>query len=284
MTNEILEAPPETPVEPPQEPAAPAENDPFAVDEAQFVSLSPEQRAALDPVLSKWKDSAKATLEKERGTYKPHLEKSKALDQLVKDPRFVKWYQDLQAATRTPLQPQGAAPNQVASAEEWANALQLMANGDPTQWQALNQKMLASWAAPTIQGIQQKQRYLEQSMEMTKLFSDHADAKELDQVGRENDPTSPSLLQLCLHNVVDQNGGTMEQAYQIAKTVSQSMENRGKRAAMGLVTEKKGSVTEKTHPAGKEEGVIYVDTMEEAMTQNIEAAIDGRKVKYAVKK
>ena len=27
-------------------------SDPFAVDESQFVSLSPEQRAALDPVLS----------------------------------------------------------------------------------------------------------------------------------------------------------------------------------------------------------------------------------------
>ena len=73
-------------------------------------------------------------------------------------------------------------------------------------------------------------------------------------------------------------------AYAIAKKVSLSMENKGKRAAMGLVTEKKGSVTEKPSVNTKEEGVQYVDTMEEAMNANIEAAIDGRKVKYQVKK
>ena len=53
---------------------------------------------------------------------------------------------------------------------------------------------------------------------------------------------------------------------------------------MGMVQEKKGAVTEKPVTNSKEEGVIFVDTMEEAMTKNIEAAMDGRKVKYQHKK
>lgn len=99
-------------------PAVSPETDPFGVDESQFVSLTPEQRAALDPVLSKWKETAKSTLEKERSSFKPHLDKAKALDQLVRDPRFVKWYQDQQNATRTPDSrgarvPRSASPQMV---------------------------------------------------------------------------------------------------------------------------------------------------------------------------
>lgn len=260
---------------------APVDNDPFAVDEAQFASLSPEQRAALDPVMSKWRDTARQALEKEKKTYEPHMKRSQALEGLVKDPRFVKWYQE---TTQGNKGQETKAPAQVASPEEWSAALTQMANGDPAAWQNLNQKMLSSWAQPTIEGIQQKQNYLEQSMEMTKLFADHADAKDLDQIGREEDPTSPSLLELCLHVVKERNHGTMEQAYAVARQVAKSMENKGKRAAMGMVQEKKGSVTETPPKTGAADGIIYVDSMEEAMTQNIEAAMDGRKVKYAVKK
>ena len=63
---------------------ASTETDPFAVDESQFVSLTPEQRAALDPVLSKWKENAKSYAQKEREAegkkYTDHVKRSAALE------------------------------------------------------------------------------------------------------------------------------------------------------------------------------------------------------------
>lgn len=285
MPPETIDAPadaaPEN-VEP--EGAAPApEADPFAVDETQFVSLSPEQRAALDPVLNKWKESAKTYAQKEREAegkkFDSHVKKAQALEKLISDPRFVKWYQE----TNNP-QPTAATPKSVASAEEWASAYQALSNGDPLPLEQLQSKLVLSVGGPQLQRQQQEMNMIRAESEMTKLFATHADAKELDSIGRESDPAAPSLLELCLAQVKDRQGGTMEQAYALAKSVAQSMENKGKRAAMGMVAEKKGSVTEKPSASSKEQGVVFVDTMEEAMTANIEAAMDGRKVKYQVKK
>lgn len=258
--------------------------DPFEVDESQFVSLSPEQRAALDPVLTKFKESAKSYAQKEREAegkkYSDHVKKAQALEKLVSDPRFVKWYNE---TTNPQNQPQ-ASPKSVASAEEWAQAYQSLSAGDPGPLEQLQTKLVMSVGGPAIQRSQQEISMLRAENEMTKLWANHPDAKDLDQIGREEDPEAPSLLQLCLTVVRDRQGGTMEQAYEMAKKVALSMENKGKRAAMGMVNEKKGSVTEKPSTNSKEEGVQYVDTMEEAMTANIEAAMDGRKVKYQVKK
>ena len=86
---------------------ADASADPFAVDESQFVSLTPEQRAALDPVLNKWKETAKSYAQKEREAegkkYTDHVKKAAALEKLVADPRFVKWYQETNNPSNQPL-------------------------------------------------------------------------------------------------------------------------------------------------------------------------------------
>lgn len=259
-------------------------NDPFAVDESQFVSLSPEQRAALDPVLTKFRESAKSYAQKERESegkkYTEHVKKSQALEKLVSDPRFVKWYNE----TNNPQNQTSVAPKSVASAEEWANAYQALSAGDPMPLEQLQSRLVMSVGGPAIQRNQQEMQMLRSENEMTKLFANHADARDLDSIGREEDPSAPSLLQLAAQVVLDKQGGTWEQAYALASRVAKAMENKGKRVAMGMVSEKKGSVTEKPSTNSKEEGVQYVDTMEEAMTANIEAAMDGRKVKYQVKK
>jgi hypothetical protein len=260
-------------------------DDPFAVDESQFVSLTPEQRASLDPVLSKWKETAQArikeSIEKEKKQYEPHLQRSQALEKLVKDPRFVKWYHETNNPTDAKVQ---TTPRTVASAAEWAEALQALAQGDSEAYEKLQAKLVMSVGGPQLQKTQNEMNLLKRENEMVKLFSSHPDAKDLDQIGRENDPQAPSLFELCASVVIDRNGGTWEQAYQMAKTVAQSMENKGKRAAMGLVSEKKGSVTEKSTSPSKEGGVVFVDTMEEAMSRNIEAAIDKTGIKYQVRK
>ena len=267
----------------PVETAAPAEVDPFAVDESQFVSLTPEQRAALDPVMTKWKESAKSYAQKERESegkkYTEQVKESAALRKLTADPRFIKWYNETNAPQQS-----ASTPKSVASAEEWANAYQSLSAGDPAPLEALQTKLVMSVGGPQIQATQQQMNMLRAENEMTKLFANHPDAKDLDGIGREEDPASPSLLELCLSVVRDRNGGTMEQAYAMAKKVSLSMENKGKRAAMGLVQGKKDSVTEKSASSAKDGGVVYVDTMEEALTKNIEAAMDKTGIKYQVKK
>jgi hypothetical protein len=256
-------------------------NDPFAVDESQFVSLTPEQRAALDPVLNKFRESAKTYAQKERESegkkYSEHVKKAQALDRLVTDQRFVKWYQD----TNNPQQT--AAPKSVASAEEWAQAYQSLSNGDPLPMEQLQAKVVMSVGGPQLQKTQQAMQILQKENEMNKLFVSHPDAKDLDQIGREDNPDGQSLLELCME-VGEKRGLSFEQSYEMANRVSKSMENKGKRAAMGMVSEKKGSTTEKPSVNTRDEGVQFVDTMEEAMNKNIEAAMDGRKVTYRVKK
>jgi hypothetical protein len=263
-------------------------SDPFEVDESSFVSLTPEQRAALDPVLTKWKESAKTytqtVAQKERAEeakkYADHVKKAAALDRLITDQRFVKWYQE----TNGNGSGAGAAPKTVASAEEWAQAYQKLSEGDPGPLEQLQAKLVMSVGGPQLQAQREQMQLLRQENEMNKLWALHPDAKELDQIGREEDENAPSLLQLAAQGIVDK-GGTWEQAYALAKKVAQSMENKGKRAAMGLVEGKKGSVTEgksKTNSV-KDDGVVYVDTFNEALTKNIEAQMDGSKIKYQVR-
>ena len=194
--------------------SAPAEtsnsSDPFAVDESQFVSLTPEQRAALDPVLNKFRESARTYAQKEREAegkkYSEHVRKSQALEKLVSDPRFVKWYQD----TNNPQTSQ--APQSVASAEEWAQAYQSLSAGDPMPLEKLQTKLVMSVGGPQLQATQQQMHMLRLENDMTKLFANHADARDLDQIGRENNPEAPSLLQLAAQSVMDKQGGTWEQA------------------------------------------------------------------------
>jgi len=262
------------------------DNDPFAVDESQFVSLTPEQRAALDPVLSKWKESAKSYAQKEREAeskkYTDHIKKAQALENLVKDPQFVEWYQK----RNSPQNGAQAAPKSVASAEEWAQAYQELSAGNPLPLEQLQAKLVMSVGGPQLQAQRQQLQALQSENEMNRLWVLHPDAKDLDQIGREENPEAPSLLQLAANASVDNQTGRIdwEKAYAMARQVALAMENKGKRAAMGLVNEKKGSVTEKPSTNTRDEGVQYVDTMEEAMSRNIEAQMDGRKVVYRVKK
>lgn len=277
-------APTDTSTEAVTDTPAASEADPFAVDESQFVSLTPEQRAALDPVMAKWKESAKSYAQKEREAegkkYTDHVKKAQALEKLVSDPRFVKWYQE----TNNP-QVQ-SAPQSVASAEEWAQAYQALSAGDPMPLEKLQTKLVMSVGGPQLQATQQQMRLLQSENEMNKLWALHPDAKDFDSIGREDNPEAQSLLQLAAQASVNHQTGMVnwEQAYAMAKQVALSMENKGKRAAMGIVAEKKGSTTEKPSVNTRDEGVQYVESLEEALTKNIEAQMDGRKVVYRVKK
>jgi hypothetical protein len=262
--------------------------DPFALDEAKFASLSPEQRAALDPVLDEWKTRAKSEIEKTGKTYeekyKPLEEKAQALDHLVKDQRFVAWWQNLQqaAVNQNPAAQQAvsqAKPQDFASPQEWQQAILDASAGDSAGLTKIQARMFAAMATPVVQQLRQGQEELRTTLEMRDLFERHADAKELDLIGRnpsDANDKSISLLEMAL-NWSSDNGKTLEDGYAMAKKWADSLRVGAKQEAMGMVQEKKTSTT--SGPSTNQGGtaVVEVADSDELMQKNMEYLAAGQK-------
>lgn len=272
----------------PVEVATPSASDPFALDEARLASLSPEQRASLDPVFEEWKTKAKAEIEKTSKTYeekyKPHQEKAQALDELVKDPRFQQWWKSVQQ-TAVSQNPEGSTavaaskPQDFATENEWQEAWANAYSGDYTKFKEIQARMFATMATPVIQELRAGQEELRTTLEMKNLFETHADAKELDMIGRNpSDPNdkSQSLLEFALE-WADNNKRPLEEGYQMAKRWADSLRVGAKQEAMGLVQDKKSSVT--SGPSTNQGGqtVIEVDDADELMARNMEYLASGQK-------
>ena len=277
----------ETPVAEPvvETPAAPVSSDPFSLDEARVASLSPEQRAALEPVIEEWRTKAKSEIEKNTKTYeekyKPHQEKAQALDELVKQPWFVQAWQNVQRAA-TAQNPQAAGmiqtaqPQDFATPEEWQNAMAEAYQGDPSKLKNIQTRMFATLATPVIQELRQGQEELKTTLEMKALFENHADAKELDQIGNDpNNKESKSLLEFALE-WADNNKRPLEEGYQLAKRWADGLRVGAKQEAMGMVQEKKASVT--SGPSTNKGGstVVEVADAEELMQRNMEYLASGQ--------
>jgi hypothetical protein len=281
----------ETPVQEPvvdQPVATPVQgSDPFTLDEAKFASLSPEQRAALDPVFEEWKTKAKSEIERTGRTYeekyKPHLTKAEALDKLVQDPRFQQWWNNVVNAA--PGGAQNAEPKDFASPEEWQNAVIDASNGNGAKLKEIQARMFATMAAPVVQELKKNQEDLKRGQEefrtmqeMRDLFERHPDAKELDLIGR--NPTDPedkslSLLEMCL-NWADENGKSMAEGYQMAKRWADGLRVGAKQEAMGLVQDKKQSITSGPTTSKGGPAVMEVADADELMQKNMEYLASGQ--------
>jgi len=261
------------------EPAGSA--DPFVLDEGKLASLSPEQRAALDPVLDEWKTRAKTEIEKTGKTYeekyRPHQEKAQALEELVQQPWFQQAWANVQ---RTAIQQnpgaagaiQQARPQDYATPQEWQTAITEAYQGDPARLQGIQQRMFATMATPVIMKLQEGQEQLRATLEIKDIFERHEDARELDLIGRNPaDPNdkSESLLESCLE-WADQNGKTLEEGYARARRWADSLKAGAQKQAMGLVQEKKTSITSgpSTNVAGQT--VVEVESAEELMEKNMD--------------
>ena len=287
METPVQEAPAETEAAPAAT-ASSAPADPFTLDEAKLASLSPEQRAALDPVFEEWKAKAKSELEKTGKTYeekyKPHLEKAQALDELVKDSRFQQWWHGIQQASinQNPAAAGAIAqtrPQDFASPEEWQNAMAEAYSGNPTKLKDIQARMFATLATPVIQQLKQGQDELKATLEMKDLFERHADAKELDSIGRNPaDPNdkSESLLEMCL-NWADENGKSLEEGYARAKSWADALRSSAQKQAMGLVQDKKASITSGPSTTKEGQAVVEVESAEELMDKNMEYLASGQK-------
>lgn len=284
----------------PEAPAAPAAEERFFdLDENELASLPPDiRKGVVDPLISKLNGKAKEKFLKEREGFKSHQQKADVFDQLVKQPWFQQAYYQMTNPGRAqaPAQPQTqapAAPPQAPapgiSAQEWNQAYEQAANGDMTALNSLQEKQLDLLVkqkyAPIIEHVQTKTRELEMTMELNDLFSNHEDAKELDSI-RVNpaDPRSPSLLEMSLHFISDKGGRPFEEAYQAARKMADQLKAQAKSAAIGIVQEKKASITEApTRTNVVDEGVIYVDTPQEALRSQIAASLKNQNVTYRVR-
>lgn len=275
----------EQPIATEQPAAAPA--DPFALDEARFASLSPEQRASLDPVLSEWKTRATDEISKREKAltekYKPDVEKATALTQLVQRPEFQQWWNGMQRQAmqgQTSQTQQAIAqtkPQDFATNEEWQQAVyDLNVNSDPTKFKEIQTRMFTMMATPVVQQLRQGQEELKTTLEMKDLFERHPDAKELDLVGRDpksTDDKSLSLLEMALNWAAD-NDKSLEDGYQLAKKWADSMKVGAQQQAMGMVQEKKNSTT--AGPASTKGGpvIVEVNDLDELMQKSQEFMLD----------
>lgn len=268
-------------VEAPQ-PVAPVvadPNDPFLADETQLASWAPEQRAVLDG----WKKKASETIsQREKSVeekYKAHVEKAGALDQLTRHPEFQKWWVAQQQPKNMPSGGTPTAPADVATPEEWSTAVIDASNGQPQKLQALNMKMWSQQATPIVQQLQQKQQLLETTLEMKNLFERHPDAKDLDSIGRDSSvpgDKSPSLLEIGMYYAVDQQGKSVEEGYNLARKWADALGKTAKQQALGIVQDKKDSVTAAPSTAKTNSTVVEVDSFEELTRRNMEALLAGQ--------
>lgn len=286
--------PPVVSPEPPPSSGGVQSVDPFALEESQLASLSPEQRASLDPIIDSWKKRATEEIQKRETQvsekYKPLEDKAKALDQLTQYQPFVQWWQNQQRVAmqgQTPEAKQTIAatqPEDIATAQEWQDAIIDASNGSPQKLRSLQQRLIATTAAPFVQQFSQKSKELETRLEMRDLMESHPDYKDLDQIGLDEKGQGTSLLEHCL-NWAEASGKSLEEGYQLAKRWANSMSANAKAQAMGMVQGKKDAVIQGPSTSSASGTVIYVENQDELMKKSMEAALEGRKdVRFEIKK
>lgn len=272
----------------------PTEQDPFSLDENSLASLSPEQRAGLNPIIDTWKKRATEEITKRESSasekYRPMEEKAQALDKLTNYAPFVQWWQAQQrtAATGAP-QPQQTAiqqtkPQDFASQQEWQEAIWEASQGDASKLQSIQTRMMSAWATPVVQQLTQRQQVIETQLEVKDLFERHPDARELDSIGL--DPKTKegtSLLEMAL-DWAERNRRPLEDGYNLAKRWADNMKVGAQQQAMGLVNQKRQEVTAGPSTATNNGTVIEVGSAEELLKRSLEAQMNGQKdVRFVIK-
>lgn len=275
-------------------PVAPAPSDPFSLDETALASLSPEQRASLDPILDGWRSKAKAEIDKTSRSaeekYKPLSEKALAFDQLVQWQPFQNWWgaQQKQMSAGQPASTQEAVaqsrPQDFATSQEWSEAIVNASNGDASKLQTIQARMFATMATPVVQQLQQKQHEIDTKVEMQELMRDHPDYKDLDRIGLDEKGDGVSLLEHCLA-WAEANRKPLEQGYQMARRWASSLGAQKQAEAMGLVQGKRESITAGPSTSSSSAQVVMVDSIDEAMKRTMDDQLQGinKGIRYQVR-
>lgn len=263
--------------------------DPFALDENSLASLSPEQRASLDPILDSWKKRASEEITKRESSaaekYKPMEEKAQALEKLTNYAPFVQWWQQqqnaqMQANPQAGQAIQNTQPSDVASQTEWQEAIYEASQGNGQKLAQIQARMTAAWATPFVQQMTQKQQMFETQMAVRDIFESHPEAKTLDGIKTKSGET---LLEIGLE-WAERNNRPLEEGFQRAKDLYDDMGSRAKQEAMGMVTGKKQDVTSGPSTSNAGLQVIEVDNQDELIKRSMDAQLNGQKVQFVIRK
>ncbi len=281
---------PQAPIET-QAPPAPA--DPFSLDENSLASLTPEQRAGLDPIINSWRERANQEISKRESSaaekYKPLEEKAQALEKLTNYAPFVQWWQQQQQAAaqganrNQQQQIAGSQPQQFASPQEWQEAVLEASNGDASKLQQIQARMMSTWAAPLVQKIQSDQHALRTEMELKNLFESNPIAKTLDQIGLDAKGEGVSLLEQGL-DWAERNGRPLHEGFRLAEQWYNSMKMSAQQQAMGMVNDKRASVTAGPSTQTQSKNLVEVGSMDELIAKSMDAQLRGDKeTRFVVK-
>lgn len=260
------------PVLPDSPPSVPEPVAPTAPSDA-FSALTPEARQTVEPFLKPLHEKI-ANYEKEIESSKSSKEKAVALDRLVQDADFQKYWaaRNSRPAAQEPKQDLPFTP------EEYQSAYDKSMQGDFSALASLQEKqvkaILARDVAPAMNNLNQKAREIELGVELGNLLQAHPDARDLDKFG---------FLEPALHYYTDKLGKPMEFAYSRAKEAYDKAIGDFKVKQSKEIQDKRGSITETPGTMTADQGVVYLDTSEQVLRAQINAAVKGDKVQYRVK-
>lgn len=257
-------------VEPPVAPVVPVPEVPVTYD-----TLEPEIRTRVEPIFKPMQEKM-ANYEKEIESAKSSKEKAIALDRLVADPDFQQYWTKRNS---TPVKTEPAkGPEMAFTPEEYQAAQDKFLSGDPSAMMALQEKqtkaILARDVTPAMDTLNRKAKEIELGVELGNLLGAHPDAKDLDKYG---------FLEPALHYYTDKLGKPMEFAYTKAKEAYDRAIGDYKLKQTKEIESKRGSITETPGTMTADQGVVYLDTAEQVLRAQINAAVKGEKVQYRVK-
>lgn len=279
MTDPVLDAPAPSPVPAPPAPGPAAPVPAPSAPPADFdLSALPEQiRPHVEPIFKQTVERYKGEISKREEAAKAFQEKAGALDRLLSDSDFQRWWIDRQNPKPTSAQEPAPVVEGIGP-EEFQAAYEKAMNGDTADMNRLTEKQLDLLVqkkyAPVISQLDQRQREMNLSMEMSNLFQAHPDAKELDKMG---------LLEPALHLFTDKQKRPMAYAYEQAKKAYETIYSRARSELIAESQGKKQSVTEPpaSHSGGAE--VVMVDTPQQALKQQLTAQLRGSNAIYRVR-